>query len=112
MVFVTDLGTHCAHTYPIHHLARMTVIPVGGGVLDKQGSECKLVIVVGYMGKERADLTYYKFSNIGWGLCLFNCIEAYTFYWKQAIIRDRRTFLFEQNRLTEAKGKTRCCAYF
>jgi len=28
MVFVTDLGTHCAHTYPIHHLTGVTVIPV------------------------------------------------------------------------------------
>lgn len=27
MVFVTDLGAHCAHTYPIHHLTGVTVIP-------------------------------------------------------------------------------------
>ena len=31
MVFVTDLGTHCAHTYPIHHLTRVTMVPAGGG---------------------------------------------------------------------------------
>lgn len=28
MVFVTDLGAHCAHTYPIHHLTGVTVVPV------------------------------------------------------------------------------------
>lgn len=28
MVFVTDLGTHCTHTYPIHHLTCVTMIPV------------------------------------------------------------------------------------
>lgn len=27
MVFVTDLGAHCAHTYPIHHLTGVTVVP-------------------------------------------------------------------------------------
>lgn len=34
MVFVTDLGTHCAHTYPIHHLTGVTVIPVRGRASD------------------------------------------------------------------------------
>lgn len=29
MVFVTDLGAYCAHTYPIHHLTGVTVIPAG-----------------------------------------------------------------------------------
>lgn len=27
MVLVADLGTHCAHTYPINHLAGVTVVP-------------------------------------------------------------------------------------
>lgn len=27
MVFVTDLSAHCAHTYPIHHLTSVTVVP-------------------------------------------------------------------------------------
>lgn len=44
MVFVTDLGTHCTHTYPIHHLTGVTMIPVWG----KESSEGRAAVLNKY----------------------------------------------------------------
>lgn len=80
MVFVTDLGAHCAHTYPIHHLTGVTVVPAEWKGTGKVSVQCiSLVMTNCYFSFHLHNAYLYITNEHNIVYCFFTMSTVWSF---------------------------------